>query len=90
MMLMERLVVRSLGYEGALHFARKNPARIILTCRNQAKGDATIAAIRSTLPSYKGTIECWNLDMSSFDSVRSFSDRVDGLDRLDAIVWVFA
>ena len=69
-----------------MHFARKNPARLILTYRDQAKGDAAIAAIRAALPSYKGTIECWNLDMSSFDSVRSFSDRLDGLDRLDAIM----
>ena len=75
-----------LGYEAALHYARKNPARLILASRSQAKGDAAIAAIQRTLPDFKGKIEFWSLDMSSFDSVRAFSDRLQELDRLDAIV----
>jgi len=78
--------VGTLGYEAALHYARKNPARLILASRSQAKGDAAIAAIQRTLPDFKGRIEFWSLDMSSFDSVRAFSDRLQELDRLDAIV----
>ena len=80
--------VGSLGFEGALHFARKNPARLILTSRSQSKGDTAIEAIRSALPDFVGKLEVWLLDMSSFASVKAFSDRLDGLDRLDGIVSV--
>ena len=32
-----------LGLEATKHFARMNPARLILACRNQAKGASAVA-----------------------------------------------
>jgi NAD(P)-dependent dehydrogenase (short-subunit alcohol dehydrogenase family) len=33
-----------LGFEAAKHFARMNPARLILACRNETKGNAAISS----------------------------------------------
>ncbi|TFK96208.1 hypothetical protein BDV98DRAFT_516259 [Pterulicium gracile] len=33
-----------LGFEAAKHFAKMKPARLILACRNQSKGDDALAS----------------------------------------------
>ena len=79
--------VGGLGYETAVHYARSGVSRLILASRNLQKLQDAKSKIQTDLPSFKGEIETWQLDQASFDSVRSFCDRMDGLDRLDCAVW---
>lgn len=82
-----------LGLEAARHFCRLGAAKVILACRDPEKGKAARADIEascsssSTSTSKRGAVEAWQLDMSSFQSVKDFCARVDAeLDRLDVVV----
>jgi NAD(P)-dependent dehydrogenase (short-subunit alcohol dehydrogenase family) len=77
----------SLGYETALHYARNGVARLILASRNMSKLEDAKGKIGTDLPSFKGDIETWQLDQANFASVRAFCDRMEGLDRLDCVVF---
>ncbi|KAF8889273.1 short-chain dehydrogenase [Infundibulicybe gibba] len=74
-----------IGFEAALHFARMNPARLILGCRDKCRGEAALKEIREKVKC--PTAELWMIDMGSFASVRSFATRFeDGGARLDVVV----
>ncbi len=67
----------------------RHGARVILACRNQAKGDAALARIRADLgpAGTAAEIEVRRLDLASLDSVREFAgnlaaDLPEGLDLL--------
>ncbi|TEB37324.1 NAD(P)-binding protein [Coprinellus micaceus] len=74
-----------LGFEAAKHFARMNPARLILACRNETKGNAAISKLKQET-GFKA-VELWLLDLAKFSSVTEFADRFekDG-GRLDILV----
>ncbi|KAJ3148187.1 hypothetical protein HDU86_007535 [Geranomyces michiganensis] len=74
---------QGLGFEAARHFARLG-ANLILACRNVSKAEAAKADIEKTTGSK--TVQVWELDLSRYDSVKAFAKRVQGLERLDAIV----
>ncbi|KAG8416189.1 hypothetical protein J3459_013686 [Metarhizium acridum] len=74
-----------LGLEAARHFVRLNATRVIIACRNVAKGAAAKADIESTTPRH-GAIEVWQLDLCSFQSVKEFASRAAHLDRLDVLL----
>ncbi|GBE81921.1 Short chain dehydrogenase sol3 [Sparassis crispa] len=63
------------GFEAAKHFAEMNPARLILACRNEAKGNAAITKIEEAT-GYKKS-ELWLLDLSRFSSVLEFVDKFE-------------
>jgi retinol dehydrogenase-12 len=58
---------------------------VILGCRSLEKGEAARALIAQTT---KGDahVEVWQVDLSSYESVREFCTRAQKLDRLDAVV----
>ncbi|KAJ7113306.1 hypothetical protein C8R43DRAFT_1138608 [Mycena crocata] len=74
-----------LGFEAAIHFAAMNPGRLILACRSQSRGQEALNKLRAAT-GYKRS-ELWLIDLSDFDSVKSFADRFeqDG-GRLDILV----
>ncbi|GLB43401.1 putative protein CC1G_02706 Coprinopsis cinerea okayama7 130 [Lyophyllum shimeji] len=74
-----------LAFEATKHFARMNPARLIIAARNKAKGEAAIAKLQNET-GYQSA-ELWIVDLSQFSSVVSFADRFeqDG-GRLDILV----
>ncbi|KAF7966700.1 hypothetical protein HWV62_37326 [Athelia sp. TMB] len=74
-----------LGLEAAKHFARMTPGRLILACRNQAKGKAAMESIEQTTGFTKS--ELWSIDLSSFSNVVEFAEKFnkDG-GRLDILV----
>jgi NADPH:quinone reductase-like Zn-dependent oxidoreductase len=49
-----------LGFEAAKHFARMNPAKVVIACRSEAKGAAALAgkphSIRMTAMLIKGVL----------------------------------
>ncbi|CZR63677.1 related to light induced alcohol dehydrogenase Bli-4 [Phialocephala subalpina] len=76
-----------LGLEAARHFVRLNASKVILAVRTLSKGEAAKANILATLPNaYPKIIEIWPLDLSSFESVKQFANKVNGLERLDVVV----
>lgn len=75
-----------LGCEAAKHFARLHASKIILACRDVNKGKAAQQSIQQETGISKDVLEVWQLDYSSYDSVKTFADRVNGLGRLDAVV----
>ncbi|KAK0217275.1 hypothetical protein IW262DRAFT_1464314 [Armillaria fumosa] len=71
-----------LGFEASKHFARMNPERLILACRNEKKGK--YALLHETSGDYK-LLEGGAL--ANFGSVTVFADKcVRELDRLDILV----
>jgi len=74
-----------LGFEATKHFARMNPARLILGCRNPTKGEAAIERLERET-GYQSA-ELWIIDLSEFQSIRLFADKFekDG-GRLDILV----
>jgi retinol dehydrogenase-12 len=80
-----------LGLEAARHYAQLGAARIILGVRSQANGDAAKqnieASLSSTTNQPQTAIDVWILDLASFDSVVSFSQRINNeLGHLDMAV----
>ena len=74
-----------LGLEAARHFTRLNAEKVILAVRNLEKGEAAKRSIEDTT-GRKGIPEVWQLDLSSYESVKEFARKAEGLKRLDAIV----
>ncbi|KAJ7132349.1 hypothetical protein C8R44DRAFT_698800 [Mycena epipterygia] len=74
-----------LGFEATKHFAAMNPARLILACRNQSKGEAAIEKLKAATGYAKA--EVWLIDLADFESVKQFADKFekDG-GRLDILV----
>ena len=74
-----------LGYEAAKHFVRLSPAKVILAVRSPAKGEEAKTKIEADT-GIKGVAEVWPLDMGSYDSIIAFAEKVNDLERVDAIV----
>ncbi|KAI9778379.1 MAG: hypothetical protein M1835_004957 [Candelina submexicana] len=77
-----------LGLEAARHFVRLNAAKLILACRSISKGEKAKEAIVASLPHTNAAkvAEVWHLDLASYDSVKQFAKRAEGLERLDVVV----
>lgn len=75
-----------LGLEAARHIARLGAAKVILACRTISKGQNAAADIASSENLKSDRIEVWELDLSSYESVKAFGRRVQQLDRLDAFI----
>jgi NAD(P)-dependent dehydrogenase (short-subunit alcohol dehydrogenase family) len=74
-----------LGYEAAKHLVQLSSAKVILAVRSPAKGDEAKSRIEADT-GIKGVAEVWPLDMGSYESIKAFADKVNGLERVDAIV----
>ncbi|KAG8215354.1 hypothetical protein J3R82DRAFT_8951 [Butyriboletus roseoflavus] len=74
-----------IGFEAAKHFARMNPAKLIVACRSESKGKAAISEIE--LATGFKSCELGKVDLADFSSVTSFSERFQReCDRLDILV----
>ena len=75
-----------LGLETARHLSFLNAELIILAVRNQEKGEAAKKSILQSTGKPDKSIEVWNLDMQSYDSIKAFCARAQDLRRLDAVI----
>jgi len=64
-----------IGIEASKHFARMQPARLIIACRNESKGKAALAEIEQET-GYRGC-ELWIIDLADFASVIAFADKFE-------------
>jgi NAD(P)-dependent dehydrogenase (short-subunit alcohol dehydrogenase family) len=62
-----------IGYEAALQLAAKG-AHVVLACRDQAKGQQAVTAIKAAHPS--AAVALMELDLANLQSIRRFSDAV--------------
>ncbi|OJJ45785.1 hypothetical protein ASPZODRAFT_152775 [Penicilliopsis zonata CBS 506.65] len=75
-----------LGLEAARQFVRHDARRVILAVRDMAKGTAAKSDIDSHDNDGKCSVEVWQVDLTSYESVEAFSQRAAGLDRVDVLV----
>jgi len=75
-----------LGREAARHLSRLNAALVILAVRNQSKGEAAKQSILASTGRADTSIEVWDLDMQSYDSIKAFCAKANKLHRLDAVL----
>ncbi|KAI1474239.1 NAD(P)-binding protein [Daldinia eschscholtzii] len=61
-------------------------SKLILAVRNVAKGQAAAAELSKGRHLKEGAIEVWELDYSSYDSIRSFVERTKTLERLHIVI----
>ncbi|KAJ7599315.1 hypothetical protein C8J56DRAFT_771070 [Mycena floridula] len=73
-----------LGFEAAKHFARMNPQKLILTSRDEKKGNDALQKLVEETNFQRA--EVWLLDLNSFSSVQQFADKAAKLERLDYLV----
>jgi NAD(P)-dependent dehydrogenase (short-subunit alcohol dehydrogenase family) len=59
-------------------------SHLILASRSVARGEKAAAPLRKA--NTKATIEVWQLDMNSYDSIKSFAQKCAGLSRLDSVI----
>jgi NAD(P)-dependent dehydrogenase (short-subunit alcohol dehydrogenase family) len=74
-----------LGFEAACKFSALDASKLILAVRDQNKGDSAKLAIEARTGKMN-QIEVWNLDMSSYESIQSFTARAHQLDHLDIAI----
>ena len=74
-----------LGLEAARHFVRLNASKVILGCRSIQKGGFAITDIEKTTGRH-GVVEVWQVDLTSFASVREFCAQARALERLDIVI----
>jgi NAD(P)-dependent dehydrogenase (short-subunit alcohol dehydrogenase family) len=76
-----------LGKEAARHFVRLGAAKVILAVRNTTAGEKAKEDILTTTKASKDVVEVWQLDLSSYDSIRKFADRASReLPRVDVLL----
>ncbi|ORY61734.1 NAD(P)-binding protein, partial [Pseudomassariella vexata] len=76
-----------LGKEAVRWMVHLGASQVIIACRNLEKGKAAAEDIRATTSCSPNTLQVWQLDMSSYDSVTSFAERVKAeLPLLDVLV----
>lgn len=74
-----------LALKAARHFARLNAARVILAVRNINKSNTAADDIARSTGVNRNRLEIWPLDLSDFKSIIHFGEKVNQIDRLDAL-----
>ncbi|WP_228243125.1 oxidoreductase [Porphyrobacter sp. GA68] len=72
-----------LGFEIGRHLALRG-ARVLMACRNRAKGEDAIARIESEMPG--ADLQFLALDLADMESIRAAVDRVANEARLDVLI----
>ncbi|KZO98824.1 NAD(P)-binding protein [Calocera viscosa TUFC12733] len=77
-----------LGLEAAKHLAALGPARLIITSRSSARGADALVQISAAGKGKVGKVECWEVNLAVFDSVKALVDRFakQGGGKLDLLV----
>ncbi|KAE8149573.1 short-chain dehydrogenase/reductase family protein [Aspergillus avenaceus] len=73
-----------LGLESSRQLLSYNLSHLIMAVRSIAKGEAAAAELRREYP--LATIEVWQLDMTSYESIQKFVQRTETLPRLDIVI----
>lgn len=74
-----------LGLQAAIHITRLGAEKVILAVRNIKKGQKAKASIEKST-ARQGVVEVWQLDLTSYESVKQFAKKAQGLQRLDVLL----
>ncbi|KAJ3507601.1 hypothetical protein NLJ89_g6210 [Agrocybe chaxingu] len=61
-----------IGFEAAKHFARMKPAKLILACRSQQRGEEALKQLKEETRCE--VAELWLVDLANFSSVKAFAN----------------
>ncbi|KAJ4293665.1 hypothetical protein N0V90_008949 [Kalmusia sp. IMI 367209] len=75
-----------LGREAARHFARLGAAKVIIAARNMKAAQVAKDSIEASTKCGPSVLECWPLDLCSYDSVKAFAARCMQLERVDCLL----
>lgn len=75
---------QGLGLEASDQLLGLQLSRLIIAVRSVTKGKAAAATLRAKYP--KAAIDVLELDMASYDSIRSFVAQVEKLERVDIVI----
>ncbi len=76
-----------LGKEACRWIVQLGASKVIIACRNVEKGKSAAKDIQSTTSLSASILEVWELDLSSYPSIKHFADRAKiELPRLDAVL----
>ncbi|KAF1967489.1 short chain dehydrogenase [Bimuria novae-zelandiae CBS 107.79] len=75
-----------LGLEAARHFARLGAEKVIIAARNMEAAQKAKASIELSTKCGPSVVECWSLDLCSYDAVKAFAARCTTLPRLDCLL----
>lgn len=74
-----------LGFEAAVHIVHLSAEKVILGVRTPSKGEDAKAEIESRTKK-SGVVEVWQVDLASYDSVKAFVRKAEGLQRIDVVL----
>lgn len=75
-----------LGYEAAKHLVRLGSQRVVIAVRSLSRGEAALAQIEAET-GVRGVAQVWQLELSSYESIVSFTEKVEKeLERVDGII----
>jgi retinol dehydrogenase 12 len=74
-----------LGLEAAKHLTRLGASKVILAVRNLDKGAAAKTSIEESTKR-TGVVEVWQLNLSSYESVKEFAAKAQKLPRIDVLL----
>jgi NAD(P)-dependent dehydrogenase (short-subunit alcohol dehydrogenase family) len=75
-----------LGFATAQHILNLGASKVILGVRTVSKGNDAKARLEAATTNLTAEIEVWEVDLSSFASVKAFAARAEKLQRLDAAI----
>lgn len=76
-----------LGFEAAKYFAKLRASKVILAVRSLKNGENAKALIEQSTSCGSNVVEVWTLNLSSYDSVKEFAERVNKeLPRVDVLL----
>jgi NAD(P)-dependent dehydrogenase (short-subunit alcohol dehydrogenase family) len=74
-----------LGLEATRHFVRCGASTVIIACRTRSKGEAAQRDIEASTKR-TGVLQVWELDLSSYASVKAFAKRCETLPCIDIVL----
>jgi NAD(P)-dependent dehydrogenase (short-subunit alcohol dehydrogenase family) len=75
-----------LGRETCRHLLKLGARRIIMAVRSISKGEAAKEELLSSTGRKPDSVEVWQLDMDSYESVKAFGRRASSLPRIDGVL----
>jgi NADP-dependent 3-hydroxy acid dehydrogenase YdfG len=74
-----------LGLETTRHLVKADAAHVIISSRKISAGETAKAAIERTT-GRRNVVQVWQLDLTSFASVKAFAAQASRLERIDALI----
>ncbi|RYP63553.1 hypothetical protein DL771_009215 [Monosporascus sp. 5C6A] len=75
-----------LGFECAKQLLDLGLSKLIIAVRSEAKGEAAKKTLLATRTSKKTSVEVWKLDLSNYESIKTFAERTKTLEHFNIFI----